>query len=775
MNQYIKLLNGRLPVTNTGNKAHSLLFLKKNGFKIPESYLLTSRAFEDYKSGNSALYNQLKKEISYLPQIKYAIRSSTTLEDTEQYSYAGQFQTVTNVSGADAILEAIQKVWQSVEPVTGSRYQSRATAKSEDLRCAVIIQQMVPAVLSGVGFSKNPVTQAEEIIIEAIEGEGDNLVQKGLTPHRWRFSGDIILEGDPAFQYLPVIRSIAGSIRALKKKANSHIDVEWAFDGNEVYFLQLRSITTNKRLPVYSNKLAQEMLPGQIKPLVWSVNIPLVNGTWLKILSEITGKLNVKPEELAKPFYYRAYFNMAALGEIFRQFGFRPESLEAMMGAREGKGMMNFRPGFQTFKHTLRIIKFLHRKLNFEKVFLREYEPLKKHYENISKRIEKDFSLYTFNDLYDELFENGRKIAYLNIVVPLLMQFYNKRLAKKLQKLGHDYDSINFQSDFPELVTLTPISEMEKIKLQLDALPEEIQKKSTSFKELSLHREAREIIEQFNSLLKTYGHLSESGNDFSVPKWHENPEHVFGMIASTAPKTKSKQNLTFHNLGISKLRHPGISSLYRKAGKFKLYREQVSSLYIFGYGQFRSLFLKVGNELVQKGVINKTTDIFYLTIGELNFIVKNLLEGSVSDLQNEVMARQREMESTVGIILPSVIYGDVAPMVNHGAKKNHTGIGTSSGTYKGKTQVVRNEDDFAAVKDGDVLLIPFSDVSWTPVLIRAGAIVSESGGMLSHCSIIAREMGIPSIVSVENACALGSGITVTIDGSNGLLNIHDDE
>ncbi|HOW30048.1 MAG TPA: PEP/pyruvate-binding domain-containing protein [Bacteroidales bacterium] len=775
MDQYIKILKGRLPVSVTGNKAQSLLLLRKMGFRVPDSYLLTSQAFEDYKKDIPDLISRLKKEVSGLPGIVYAVRSSTTLEDSEKYSFAGQFQTVTNVSGVDNILEAVKSVWQSVEPVIGSGYQSKATGKSAGIRCAVIIQEMVPSVLSGVGFSKNPVTQAEEIIIEAIEGAGENLVQKGLTPHRWRFSGDLILEGDPAYRYLPVIRQIAGSLRILKKKTNSHIDIEWAFDGKEIYYLQLRSITTNKRLPVYSNKLAQEMLPGQIKPLVWSVNIPLVNGTWLKILSEITGKLNVEPEDLAKPFYYRAYFNMAALGEIFRQFGFRPESLEAMMGAREGKGMMSFRPGFQTIRHTFRIIKFLHRKLNFEKIFLREYEPLKAQYDNISVRIEKEFSLEAFDQLYIELFENGRKIAYLNIVVPLLMQFYNKRLAKKLSKLGYDYDSLNFHADFPELVSLSPIPEMEKIKQQLSALPEEIQKRSASFKELSLHREAREIIDEFNSLLKTYGHLSESGNDFSAPKWYENPEHVFSMIASTASKTKPRQTITFSSLGISGLRHPGISKLYRKSGKFKIYREQISSLYICGYGQFRSLFLKLGDELVNSRVIAERSDVFYIKIDELKVIVKDLLLGQCKSLDCEVQRRKTEMEATAGIILPSVIYGDVAPILDKGDKKSFTGIGTASGTYKGKTLVVRNEGDFSAVNNGDVIIIPFSDVSWTPILIKAGAIVSESGGMLSHCSIIAREMGIPSIVSVENACSIGNGITVTVDGSNGLLTLHDDE
>ncbi|MDZ7633587.1 MAG: PEP-utilizing enzyme [Bacteroidales bacterium] len=88
---------------------------------------------------------------------------------------------------------------------------------------------------------------------------------------------------------------------------------------------------------------------------------------------------------------------------------------------------------------------------------------------------------------------------------------------------------------------------------------------------------------------------------------------------------------------------------------------------------------------------------------------------------------------------------------------------------------MKGVQDFEGVKRGDVVLIPFSDVSWTPVLVKAGAIVSETGGMLSHCSIIAREMGIPAMVSVPNACAIGSGHRVTVNGSNGILTVHDYE
>ena len=63
--------------------------------------------------------------------------------------------------------------------------------------------------------------------------------------------------------------------------------------------------------------MAREMLPGLIKPLIWSVNIPLVNGAWVRILTELIGPNTLDPLALARQFHYRAYFNIGAFGEIF--------------------------------------------------------------------------------------------------------------------------------------------------------------------------------------------------------------------------------------------------------------------------------------------------------------------------------------------------------------------------------------------------------------------------------------------------------------------------
>ena len=358
----IKRLRAGLKSDETGNKANSLIFLHRYGFNIPLTFLVTTCAYERYLKEGSVVIEELRKEVLYLPDITYAIRSSTTAEDSKDYSFAGQFQTLMNIRGTENILKAIQEVWNSASLLSDNEYLRKT--KISTLKCGVIIQEMISSKLAGVSFSRNPVTNQNEIVIEAVEGFGEDLVQKGITPLRWRIRKDMIIDGNKNHHYFSVIRQVAADTAKLKRYYGSHIDIEWAYDGKKIYYLQLRQITGRKDLQIYSNKMAKEMLPGQIKPLVWSVNIPMVNGTWIKLLSEITGPLDVKPEDLAKPFYYQTYFNIVALGKIFSEFGMSADSLEYLM-IRNDNSKPSFKPGLKSLRHTFRIIRFLYTKLKF--------------------------------------------------------------------------------------------------------------------------------------------------------------------------------------------------------------------------------------------------------------------------------------------------------------------------------------------------------------------------------------------------------------------------
>jgi pyruvate,water dikinase len=769
----IKKLKAGLKADETGNKANSLIFLHHYGFNIPLTFLVTTFAHSRYLGEGIGVLDDLAKEIEELPQKIYAVRSSTTAEDSGEYSFAGQFQTLINISGTENILKAVQSVWDSAALLNSSEYLKRTSVT--EIKCGVIIQEMIPSELAGVSFSRNPVTNQNEIVIEAVEGAGEDLVQKGFTPLRWRIRKNFIFEGNEQYRLFSVIRKVATDTARLRRYYGNHIDIEWVYDGKQLYYLQLRQITGRKVMQIYSNKMAKEMLPGQIKPLVWSVNIPMVNGTWINLLSEITGPLGIKPEDLVKQFYYQMYINTAELGKIFSEFGMSADSLEQLM-IRDDNSSHSFKPGLKTFRHTFRIIKFLAAKMNFEKTYRTEYAELKTKCRQIDELLRKDLSLDTYNEVYTILFNVGMRLAYLNIVTPMLMAMHHKKLKNKLKKLNLDYDKLDFRNDFPQLLTYSPLPAIRKIKEEIEQLPDAVREKCISPESLRNMKETAGIAGDFDRLIIEFGHLSESGNDFSYPKWEENPELVFKIIMSSSEHESKSELYTLEKIRDKGIKvTPALCKAYQRAGRYKVYREQISSLYIFGYGLFRRLFLFLGKEIARKRIIGNENDIFYLSKDEIDSILEHFGNPDNGRFHEVIEKRKIEMEDTKDIVLPPVIYGEEAPMPETGRSRNHSGTGTSSGAYTGKTRVVKSIQDVDNVIQGEVLLIPFSDVSWTPILAMAGAIVSETGGMLSHSSIIARELGIPALVSVPNACSLGDGLTVTVNGSNGILTVHDYE
>lgn len=120
-----------------------------------------------------------------------------------------------------------------------------------------------------------------------------------------------------------------------------------------------------------------------------------------------------------------------------------------------------------------------------------------------------------------------------------------------------------------------------------------------------------------------------------------------------------------------------------------------------------------------------------------------------------------------------IIFGDDSPPIvrKDAVSKRLNGLPSSKGYYEGPAKIVMGLSDIDKLVQGDVLVIPFTDFSWTPLFAKAGAVISESGGILSHCSIIAREYGIPAVVAVEGAIRIPDNARIIIDGYTGEIQI----
>jgi phosphoenolpyruvate synthase/pyruvate phosphate dikinase len=101
------------------------------------------------------------------------------------------------------------------------------------------------------------------------------------------------------------------------------------------------------------------------------------------------------------------------------------------------------------------------------------------------------------------------------------------------------------------------------------------------------------------------------------------------------------------------------------------------------------------------------------------------------------------------------------------------GIPGSPGKVVGVTRIVLNREEFGKLKKGEILVAPLTTPVWTPLFALAGGLVTEAGGILSHGAIVAREYGIPAVMSVPGATKfLKDGQRVTVDGSKGLIHLE---
>jgi phosphohistidine swiveling domain-containing protein len=782
---------------DVGAKARNLGWLAGQGLSVPPAVALPFDAVQAaFGARSEPVLCRLRAELrDWLdPDGVYAVRSSGEIEDGETRSFAGRFVSVLDVSGLDAVIEAMAAVAKSAgEAGTGGAPQTGVP----DSRMAVIVQRMVPTAAAGVAFSKNPLTGFDEVVVEAVPGRGDALVQDGVTPdhwvHRW---GDLVERPADPRTDAAAIEGIARETRRIARAFGRPVDVEWAHDGRQTWWLQVRPMTGLDGIAVYSNRIAREVLPGLVKPLVWSVNVPVVNRAWVELFTEAIGPNDIDPERLARAFGYRAYFDMTRIGDIFVALGMPRESLELLLGLPAGSDQPRFRPTAGTLRHLPRMAGLTLRLARYERRLERELPELEARYRAIAAEDVATMSDDALLDRVDRLMALTQEAAYANIVTPLLMNLYGGLVRRRSAALGVDPARVDPARGLSGMEDYDPRAALATLGAQavrLDADTREVLRAggygalaaaaaadagaATGPGVLAADAAAEPVLVGLRAgvdrFLERFGHLAASGNDFSVPRWREDPDLVVRMVLD-APATSGDEGLGWDALGprTTALGRPFLRRIFRRAGAFRRHREAVSFLYTYGYGLFRPTFLELGRRLVAQAALETPGDVFLLTLDELRGAIA---AGGGPGVRELCERRRIEMTEAAELDLPELILGDDFVPRHRGATTSGElrGVPSSRGTYRGPARVVHTPDEFDRVGPGDVLVIPFSDVAWTPLFARVGAVVAESGGMLSHSSIVAREHGIPCVVSVTGAMRVPDGTPLHVDGYRGIVTIDD--
>ena len=201
------------------------------------------------------------------------------------------------------------------------------------------------------------------------------------------------------------------------------------------------------------------------------------------------------------------------------------------------------------------------------------------------------------------------------------------------------------------------------------------------------------------------------------------------------------------------------------------------------YGVVRSMIFAIGDKLTAQGLIEDREDIFFLSMEEF----EGLFEGTntVLDLKSIIAMRKNEYERyesmdepdsrfmTRGMVYYRNKHFPDPTIVHHEdlGPNELGGLGCSPGTVEGKVKVIMSPDDDLEL-NGEILVTYRTDPGWIPLYPSAKGLLVERGGLLSHSAVVAREMGLPTIVSIRDLTKrLKTGDHIRFNGETGLIEI----
>ncbi|RKD24433.1 hypothetical protein BEP19_08575 [Ammoniphilus oxalaticus] len=280
-----------------GGKAKNLGAMLAKKFPTPDGFIITARAFQQFLDQDSfrgvdlltisedefierplpsALRKELKENYQRLMGHKIyavAVRSSSAFEDSESASFSGQFETFLSIRNFESLQLHVKRCWYSAFSPLVQQYAAMRNISLEEARLGVIVQGMVDADVSGVAFSKNPITNDQnQIIINAAYGLGEGIVSGEITPDQFLYDRQtrtwmdelglkevkVIADHESGVEIVPTtaeeqnsfclqpaqLEALLELTFKLEREMKSPVDVEFAFAGSQLYALQARPITT---------------------------------------------------------------------------------------------------------------------------------------------------------------------------------------------------------------------------------------------------------------------------------------------------------------------------------------------------------------------------------------------------------------------------------------------------------------------------------------------------------------------------------------------------
>lgn len=779
-------------VAVSGGKGANLARLTQAGFPVPHGFVITALSQPLPSDEDSDLPGELLAEIEALcgdPGARWAVRSSGTAEDAAGAAFAGQHDTFLNCVGAAEVLRRVRDCRASLQSARAIAYREHMGIGEAKAAMAVVVQQMVNADVAGVAFTMDPVSGAlDSVVIDANFGLGESVVAgESEVDHvvvdrqSWavtamhvarkttrviaRESGtmEVHVHGSAAMrQALTEAQAVA--IARLGASIEEHFgwpqDVEWAIAGGELKILQSRPITTIP--PRWTRDESAERFPNVITPLTWD----FVEEGFHRSLNYSFALMGLPPYDgkwFARYGHY-IYGNQNAV-ELYARRSPVP-SLPLADLVRHLPAIV------ERFRWIAELPPRWHEELP---VFLREVDDF------LAEPIEQ-YDLARLWDYLERVSAKGTRYFLPNIAISIGHSVLHRALRALVSATTPPERVEHVCARLAACETMTTRVNAELRTLAALARGEDIGDRLRARPSVQLWNEHVGAKTPFWNAIRRYisahGHR-ETDFDAYHPTWAEAPwvvlDHVRALLDAPSPKECTASGDNLEELQLAVIQALPVEMRGLAARVIALAREYTALDDLEHYHTTRlSLPLRrgvraIGCRLRALGVVEDELDAFFARAATL---------GEAISEPTRLRALGREIATTKAEYLRAK---DMAPRWSLVPNEQNevgddedslNGIPGSPGEAEGVVHIVRGADDFASFPRGAVLVARTTNPAWTPLFYSAAAVVTESGGPLSHGAVTAREMHIPAVMSVRGVLGrLRNGDRVRVNGASGKVEV----
>jgi len=272
----------------------------------------------------------------------------------------------------------------------------------------------------------------------------------------------------------------------------------------------------------------------------------------------------------------------------------------------------------------------------------------------------------------------------------------------------------------------------------------------------------------WRELLGRHGHRSIREAELRVPEWAHQPAELLALLRQARPADRAAVRARHPDLVPRKrLARLALRSLQPLARAAVARRERSKSLGIQRQVELKRAYRALAAHLAAQGRLGAADLAYFLTHQEL----MRVTQAPDAGLQGLAASRKALFLARQGVRLPELAVG--RPRVEErrpAAPGQLQGTPVSRGVVRGRVRVARSFTEAQALVAGEVLVVPHIDVGWTPFFRVAAGVVTELGSPLSHAALVAREVGLPTVVNVADATlVLTTGTLVELDGARGTV------